>query len=225
MKRLSILAVAAAAVLSATTATAAPRKVIETELHVFTVDTYKSGTEAFGVLDNLLEGKAATGAEDKQVLYIASKKRLGDKELLDTLRKIGKIRGDFVETFTTRSGKAVPFEMSETHILADGAENGKAKSRALETGFYLDMTPTIAKDGQIELAYEQRITDMVGLNRMKVAEADLDLAKVHRSAQSGSERLDTDESLVFAGFQELGGETLFGKRHRIVVAVLKQSKS
>lgn len=225
MKPLSLLAVAAAAVLSATTATAAPRKAIETELHVFTVDTYKSGKEAFGVLDALLDGKAGMGAEGEQVLYSASKKQLGDKELLATLRKIGKIKGDFVETFTMPSGKVVPFEMSEGHTLADGMRNGKAKSKAVETGFYLDMTPTIAKNGKIKLAYDQRITDMVELNRSKIADADLDLAKVHRSALSGSALLDADESLVFAGFQELGGETLLGKQHRIVVSVLKQRKS
>jgi Flp pilus assembly secretin CpaC len=220
MKRLSILiAAAAAAILSATAAQAAPKKFIENDIRIYSIDTYKSDDEVAGILAKAFDGNVLAGIEHGGAIFVA-KADGANKSLINTLKKIGATDVQHTAMLSTRSGKAVPVSVGQTLELADGAINGKAKTRDLETGLFTKTTPTTLKNGDIKVAYEQKIVELVDLKHANIAGDKIDLATVHQQAVSGSARLKKGSSMILAGFSKDAAKGFFGKKNRVIVTVV-----
>lgn len=221
MKRVSFLfAAAAAAILSATAAQAAPKKAIESDVRIYSIDTYKSDVEVAGILAKAFDGKTLAGTDNGGAIFIGSKSDVASKSLVKTFEKIGTTDVQHTVTMNTRSGKAVPLSVGQTIELADGAVNGKAKTRDLETGIFMKTTPTALKNGSVKVAYEQKLVELVSIKHAEFAGDKIDLATVHRQAVSGSARLKNGGSMVLAGFSKDASKGFFGKKNRVIVTVI-----
>jgi Flp pilus assembly secretin CpaC len=221
MKHLpTLIAAAAAAILAATSAQAAPKKVIENDIRVYTIDTYKSDDQVAGILADGLENNVIEGTDHGGAIYLGAKENVSKDRLVKTLRKVGKIEAPFTATLHTRSGKAVPISVGQTLKLADGATNGKVKTRDLETGFFIRTTPTTLKNGDIKVTYDQKIVELIDLTHADIAGSKIDLATVHQQAVRGSARLKSGSSMILASFSPNVTNGLFGRKNRIVVTVV-----
>jgi type II secretory pathway component GspD/PulD (secretin) len=221
MKRFSILIAAATAAIGfATAVQAAPKKVIESDIRVYTIDTYKSDREVASILSKAFGHNVVAGINGGGTVFLGTKANVATDNVFKALRKVGKPEAPFTAKINTRSGKEVPLSVGQTLELADGSINGKAKTRDLETGVFMKTTPTSLKNGDIKVAYELKLVDLIDLKHKSFAGSKIDLATVHEQAVGGNARLDKGSSLILAGFSKDGPKGFFGRKNRVVVSVV-----
>lgn len=229
MKRFSILIAAATAAIGfATAVQAAPKKVIESDIRVYTIDTYKSDREVASILSKAFGHNVVAGINGGGTVFLGTKANVATDNVFKALRKVGKPEAPFTAKINTRSGKEVPLSVGQTLELADGSINGKAKTRDLETGVFMKTTPTSLKNGDIKVAYELKLVDLIELKLVDLidlkhksfAGSKIDLATVHEQAVGGNAHLDKGSSLILAGFSKDGPKGFFGRKNRVVVSVV-----
>jgi hypothetical protein len=228
MKKMMLVLSAAAALLAAPVQ-AAPKE-IENDIRIYAVDTYKSSTEVADVLTRALGRNNITDArKPTNAVYLGMLASIPEPRVLTSLRKLGTVEQLQSARVVTKSGRQVPIQIGEVLELANGAvvttdDHGRItterRTRDLFTGVSLKATPTSMKNGDIKVAYEQRLAEIIDVRRVSVGGNPIDLAKTHHQNLSGLARVREGDSIVFGGFSSNGAKGLFGRKNRVVVTII-----
>lgn len=217
LKRLScLLAAAAAAILSTNAVQAAPKKIIENDVTVYSIDTYKSQESVEAILSKAFDVKSKQGGSgDGAILSVA--KPVGNRDaILAALGDIGTPQVKQVFKTNSRNGKPAPFSATETLRLANGSDNGKPLTRDVQTGFFAKTT-TFQKNGEFKISYEQRNVDVVDVKNAMFAGGKYEVALVQDRETRTSARVKQGESIILSSFSKETVKGLFGRKNRVLV--------